>query len=681
MRRATSAFLFLLLLHAHAQMRINEVHCTRAPGSDGKGNAGDWIEVYNAGNSPTDLLGYTFAITGMIQRIETSVLVPAKGYRVLWCDNTSDEGPDHLALSLPRLGATLLLIAPDRVTVLDLFAWPALPAGVSMGRERDGERAWGYFAVPTPGYSNLRSLAATRCLAMPTIRIDGDRALITATNDATIHFTLDGTLPQSDSPLYTTPILAGTGAVLRARCFAKDAIPSPCAQYSLGIPDDAWALTISPEDLWGEHGIADRTSGNYARKGPKWQRSAGLQHGSDPDILPVGIAISGSGSRSLAKKNFRLFARDRFGSDGPIQLPDGSAWREVMLRGDATANAFLRNSFIAEVVHRSGDRVDVQASTSMPLYINGRFQGLYRMMPAKNTAWAERLNAEEPVDLIEGPGVRVVSGSSAPYKRMLNAIADHAPFDTLDRLVDMGSLIDLACFDLWTGRADHDLNVRSWRPRTKNGRWRWVLFDMDLWSTPKDLTVQRMCSSSQLETPFLPQLLGMPETRDLLLARLSTLLATTLSADRAGALADSLIGTHRTAMRDDLACWKDSLEMPSPDASHEQLLTHIRQRSAPLLKQLATKTGKRIVELELVVDPPTSGSLILEGLPLTDDRKSVSVFSDVPIGLVAIPSVGMEFAGWRGADGEGAALFVAASKGRRIVATFRPIAVSRQGGL
>ncbi|MBK8530812.1 MAG: CotH kinase family protein [Flavobacteriales bacterium] len=142
----------------------------------------------------------------------------------------------------------------------------------------------------------------------------------------------------------------------------------------------------------------------------------------------------------------------------------------------------MRNRFMELLVKNNGLNVDVQPSLPMPLYLNGAYWGLYRWMPPKDAQWLERISGSQAVDVLEGPAGVVRSGSDAHFAPAMDLLFAGAPLDSMAQRIDVANLIDLACLDLYTGRADHDLNVRCYRPRQADGRWRWVLFDMDLWA-------------------------------------------------------------------------------------------------------------------------------------------------------------------------------------------------------
>lgn len=675
MRTAVLPACILLAASVLGQVRINELQCARTAGTDGKGPNGDWVELYNAGDSTVNLEGHILVLGMRMERIRNGVVIGPGEHRVLWCDR--GPGHDHLDLKLPRKGGTLLLVAPDGTRVLDLFRWPAMMPGVSMGRTIDGGKDWGFMDRPTPGGPNAD--AVPRLLASPVVEERGGMLAITGPEEAEIRYTTDGSDAGPEAGVYRGAFPLRPGMVVRARAYAPDAIPSDEMVWTPSVADTAWALVIPPEDLVGPNGIADTLHGNHARKGKDWRRRAWVQH--DGQTYPVEMAIAGSGSRSLPKRNFKLSVRKRYGGYAPITLPDGTRWREILLRADASPNAFLRNAFIEEVQRRSGDRLEVQPSSAVPLYLNGAFQGMYRVMPAKGNEWLRSVGGDASVEIVEGPAAVPVKGSSKGYLKALEALQRGMAIDSLERLMDVGSLVELACFDLWTGRADHEMNVRAWRPRQTDGRWRWVLYDMDMWAPPADRTVQRMMGAAVPEAPFLQPILAHPALADRLLARLEALCATTLSPEQALAIADSLHARNQVLMELDHQCWKDHMPMVPPGEGIMALRDHIRHRSGILLRQLADMGRHRLLTLTVQVEPAAAGHVEVEGLFLTDRRKKMEVFGKVPLQLRAVAGEGMEFVGWKGSDDQDCNLTHVPSTDRQLVAVFRPSGLSGQGSL
>jgi hypothetical protein len=681
--------------HPGTALVINEIQAANhGTFTDELGRTPDWIELYNPNDHPLDLLGLRVAITGEQHLIDGPLRIPAFGHRLLWCDARPELGPDHLDFVLPREGGTVLLIATDGSTFIDLFTYPRLTSDLSIGRAADGSKAWSFFAHPTPGSANV--IAAPVCARANAPIADHVSGMyegpfglqFDGPGGAVIRYTLDGSEPtETHGMVWNAPLVISSNTVVRARAFAVDALPSAefVGNYFIGGPGgEAIALTVAPAGLWNDTtGIyATGLRMNHTRSGPLWERPAYMQWiGHDTAAVPLGIRISGSGSRGLAKRSFKLYARDRYDGPEKLSFADGVQCDEAMLRADAVSNAFLHNLLLETVVRTGGLELEVQTSEPAPLYLNGQYWGLYRRMPPKDAQWLKAISGARALDILEGPNATVRSGSDEHFQRALHALRTGAPMDTLAALIDLESLIDLACVDLYTARVDQDLNVRCFRPRTAEGRWRWVLFDMDLWAPANENTVERLCEVTQPETPYARELLAHPELRVRLLARLAALQATVLSEDRLDHLADSLHHRYEAAIRADHRRWADELERPDPDALLGQLKDFIAQRPAWLMAHLSAQTGMKRLTVTLEAPPAAQGTLLLEGLPLPPGRTDVAWFADVPMHLEVVPGAGFEMAGWKGSEEVDVQLTLDGARVRQARPVLRAEGLSRQDGL
>lgn len=140
---------------------INEILASNATGiTDPNGEFDDWIEIFNPGNEPVDLAGwyisddpanitrYQFPVGG------TEAIVPANGWLLIWADNQSAQGDLHTNFALSASGESVILVAPDAVSVVDRVDFGPQQTDVSYGRSIDGGLPWVEFVVPTPGASN-----------------------------------------------------------------------------------------------------------------------------------------------------------------------------------------------------------------------------------------------------------------------------------------------------------------------------------------------------------------------------------------------------------------------------------------------------------------------------------------------------------------------------------------------
>lgn len=644
---------------ACAQVLINEL----------RPSGGDGVELYNAGRSSVDLNGYTLVLGAQSFTVWRSLPLPAKGHLWIAYRPPADTAM-ALPFKLPRQGGTLLLIAPGGTAITDVFTWPDTPLGHSIGRTTDGGEGWSFFPEPSPGAPNhigaaLRGRAPAPVLSeAPGAHPSPFTVTLSADPGTRIRYSTDGSDPLGPGGQdYVAPIAIDGHRTLRARTLEDGKLPSTevSASWTVGHPGRAFVtLSTEPSALFGDSGIyAPGAQLNHTRRGRAWERRA-LLHQVDGDrhsSAAVGLRLHGSGSRGLAKRSFRVMARDRYGSpqEGFI-FTDGTRLRDGVLRADASPHAFLRNSLLETVVRRHGLHLAVQPTHPVPLYLNGRYWGLYRWMPAKNAAWLSQRAGGLPVDVLEGPSATVITGGSKHYRSAMGLLLRGAPADSLAARMDLESLIDLACLDLWSGRADHDLNVRCYRPRTAQGRWRWVLFDMDLWAPPEENTVQRMMGSTAPETPFVPQLLGHPVLRLQLLARMAALQATALHPQHLASLADSLYHAHQQELQMDHRRWELELDNPSPESALRSVRDFALQRPANVLRHLAAHTGHALVSVTIHAPPEHQGVLRLEGLELPPGTQRITAFAGVPMRVELEAREGHTCEGWKGADGDGPAL-------------------------
>ncbi len=651
--------------YAQSSLVINELQgANRRTVVDAQGRTPDWIEIYNPTDVAQNMQGMRFAVAGRQHMIEKSLVIAPHELHLLWFDGHPERGADHIGFSLPRKGGTLVLVSADGSTIMDLFTYPAMAGDLSVGRLNDGTRDWTFFTQATPGEPNHGTVQIHGRAPAPII----DSTLSSSSEHHTLgllceacdemRFTLDGTEPTAvHGTSYAGPLTLASNAVLRARAFKADQLPSKelCMTVIDGrSPEQGITLALDQRGL-SDDSIGINVEGalaNFSRRGRPWERLAMVQFnasGSAP--IPVGISIHGSGSRGLAKRSFKLHARDRY--DSPVQgmpLSEEDNYDEGILRADAGPHNFLRNLFIEEVIQRYGLEVAVQPSTPVPLYLNGSYWGLYRWMPPKDAQWLERISGAEAVDVLEGPAAVVKSGSDAHFKMAQQRLLDLMPLDSIDAVIDTRSLIDLACLDLYTGRADHELNVRCYRPRQVNGRWRWVVYDMDLWAPANENSIQRMGLSNTPETPYIPQLLQHTELHERFLARFTALQATAFAPAEARTLVDRIYRDNEAALLLDHARWQVEMPRPDPATCMRELEAYITERPASLFKHMRAHSGHKVRTVVIDVPPPTTGSVLLEGLALSPGRNEVQCFQGIRMHLEAVPANGFSFTGWKGQD-------------------------------
>lgn len=124
---------------------------------DPAGENDDWVELYNNTGSPILLTGFymTDDMTNPTKwrMTDENVIIPAKGFLVVWCDDDAGQDGVHASFKLSKGGEFIGIVAADGVTFVDSLSFGEQSTDVSMGRFPDGSSEW-MFLSPTPGGAN-----------------------------------------------------------------------------------------------------------------------------------------------------------------------------------------------------------------------------------------------------------------------------------------------------------------------------------------------------------------------------------------------------------------------------------------------------------------------------------------------------------------------------------------------
>lgn len=133
---------------------VNEILASNdEANTDEYGEYDDWFELYNPGGDDVDLAGWTLADDAVSHVIPGSLVVPAGGFQVIWCDDAADQGVAHVPFKLSGDGDVIRVIDALGTAIQDVPFGPQ-ETDVSTGRSPDGGADWEAFDAPTPGASN-----------------------------------------------------------------------------------------------------------------------------------------------------------------------------------------------------------------------------------------------------------------------------------------------------------------------------------------------------------------------------------------------------------------------------------------------------------------------------------------------------------------------------------------------
>ncbi|MEM1320774.1 MAG: CotH kinase family protein [Bacteroidota bacterium] len=535
MKKISLPFIFFLLclsllVDLEAQVLFNEL-CSDNENLilDEDGDRSDWIELYNAGSKRVSLKGYSLTDDPdeLYKWIFPEISIEPKEIMLIFAsDKNRINGELHTNFKLSKGGEEVILVKPDG-NASDQLSLPALEEDRSYGRSIDGSDQWVFFLETTPGESNNGSLSQGFA-AQP--RFDQQQAFhaqsILLTMDCNepgceIFYTIDGNRPDRSSIPYTGPVRLDTTTAVRAVTYSAGLEPSTIKTRTYFINDDhrlsVMALTTDPANLWDwETGIfqlgptADTVFPFYGANFWEETEIPIYMELSDTDQqleeeYPLGARTHGGrGARVRPNKPLRLMAKKVFGTGLMVHKffdnREVNQFERLVLRnasGDADG-AYMRDAFLHRYFINEGLDIDAMAFRPLVLYINGVYWGVMhlRERPDKHYLQYHYQADAENVDILEEEDL-VVEGDFHAFDSMqafVNAVdlQDEENFAQAARYFDVESLADYFIVQTITNNFDWPTNnIKYWRERNEESRWRFLLFDMDVslgrhvWTVPE----------------------------------------------------------------------------------------------------------------------------------------------------------------------------------------------------
>ncbi len=197
-------------------LSINEVMPNNVIGvADNTGQKEDWIELYNTGSSPINLLGYYLSddinFPTKHRLAGDNFTINPNGFLLIWASKHPERGAYHTNFSLSSQGETVYLYAPNGTTLIDSMRFGALLPNISYGDQVNGNGINRYFNAGTPNASNNNATSYTGFLNPAVFSQPGgfyaaafDLTLSNAEPGTQIYYTTDGSDPDPNNTNGTT---------------------------------------------------------------------------------------------------------------------------------------------------------------------------------------------------------------------------------------------------------------------------------------------------------------------------------------------------------------------------------------------------------------------------------------------------------------------------------------------
>jgi len=657
----------------------------------------DWIEIYNAEDSSI-YLGDFYLTDDLNEPFKWKIpdnTTIRPGWHVLFWADGKNQGR-HTNFKLSKAGEQIGLYSADG-TVIDTVFYQAQAADISFGCYPDGDSNRYFIDEPTPGAANSNQIF--RGIApIPQFSIDGGfyngNLVLELSTPATIiiRYTLDGSIPGTESLIYSSPILIDSTTAIRAQTIKRGYLSGSVITHTYFIDENISLPVVSvvtdPANLWDDEvGIyVEGTNGipGYCNTTPKnwnqdWERPVSLelfeQDGSPGFKLDAGMKIGGGCTRKYPQKSLAIYVRNQYGTskihyqifkDKPID-----SFNNIMLRnaGQDWYRTFFRDGMMQVLVK---DRMDIdwQAFKPAVLFLNGEYWGIHNIREKHNEHYLESNYGidGDNIDILSG-NASVKQGNATHYKNLLNFIESNNlnsedNYDYVKTQMEIDEYLNYQISEIYFANIDWPGgNIKYWRPQTETGKWRWILFDTDLGFgahtegqyhsnslANATATTASYYANPPWSTFLFRKLLENTGFKNDFIQRFASHLNTTFAPERALVIIDSLKAEIAPEIPRHKLKWPHSMSFGE---SWNDLVEIMREfavkRPGHVFQHIIDKFNlSGTAKLTVNVVEPGMGKILINNVAIPGISFQGTYFKDIPINCQAIPDDGYHFTGWQG---------------------------------
>ena len=474
----------------------------------------DFIEICNTSKVNVNLANYKLSDSKKAESFKAlpEMLLAPGEYCVIYCGDedyvSSSTGNIYVEFGLNRYGETVYLLDKYNV-VVDTLKYGRTQNGYSSGRDINGNGDVVYYSALTPGAANgtenlKSSLPNPEFSQKSTYLKKGTQIEITAPFGE-IHYTVDGSTPTVNSPIYIGPITVARTGVIRARNFAVGYVPSDtvCATYLTDRKHDLPVVFLTTDEanlydyntgIWATgSGASDEYPYEGANFWQNWERPVNFEYMTTDGVSQVdfdaGISVFGQYSRAQDQKSVEIKLKDKYGPQQvcyPFFGEDAvNVFSSFVLRnsGQDYNIAHIRDAYATTVIKGQMD-IDIMNYQPVVCYVNGVYHGIYDMREKIDEHYLANNHGADPdnVDLIKANS-NVKEGSFDNYEALLDYVSSHdlsndAYYQKACEYIDIDELINYWLCESFFTNTDTG-NIKFWREKTEGAKWRWIFFDVD----------------------------------------------------------------------------------------------------------------------------------------------------------------------------------------------------------
>ena len=404
-------------------------------------------------------------------------------------------------------------VLDEAASVMDSL--PKQPApNIAYGRVPNGSDTWGYEIEPSPGDKNKvdtcdeKHILGNPIFSVPgKVMANGSSFQLTLSlpegcpSGTVIRYTDNGMEPTANSTEYieTNPIIIGESKVIRAKLFCTGWLSPRSTTHSyifLGRKMTMPVISIStaPFMLYDSSlGIFANNNNDERQYQFNWRRPINIEYFEKEGKKSVinqlcETRVAGGNSRQFPVKSMNIYAHKRFGEKQfkneffPDQKPGLKKFKSLVLRngGNDFEYLYLRDALAQRVMGMNTD-IDWAAWKPVIVYVNGEYYGMLnlRERTEEDNIYAN-YDGLEDIDLFENWD-NLKEGDDVELKKFkaFYNVSGHTMAE-YENWMDCREFTNMMIMNMYNINLDFPGgNIVMWRPRTADGRWRWIAKDVD----------------------------------------------------------------------------------------------------------------------------------------------------------------------------------------------------------
>ena len=568
----------------------------------------DWIEIYNAEDTVINIGGYfiTDDLSNNLKfQIPQDSFIEPRGYFVIWADGNDTSGLTvHTNFKLNKNGEEIGLFNQNG-TIIDTVRFKDQLTNISYGRDYYEVSNWFYFFETTFNNSNMTNTYIDTIRNIKPVSSllggfynDSQSIELFSNNDSDIiRYTVDGSKPKINSQIYNFPIIIDSTTVIRAIAINNDNLPSLVSTNSFFINEQHTVPVISissdKEYFWndqtGIYSVGEDYNGgvdpnaNYTKD---WERPINIEFFNNSASeyalfnIDAGIKIHGGFSRNFPQKSLSIYLKSKYGY--PIlnfQLFDEKNIdiKIFVLRngGNDWNHAMLLDRLFTSLISNKID-IDYQSHKPSIVYINGKYWGIHNIREKIDEYYVKSNYGidENYIDMLENDpfenGINIIEGSSENYYEIIDYIAKNdirmiEHYNYIEDKIDMNEYINYQICQIYFANSDWPMNNQKyWCPRTNDGKWRWVLYDLEMFIVKRNYMYDMLSRATEINpnsydfTFLFRELLNNDFFKNTFIQRFSHYLGNIFSTYESQMILDSIHHEIEQEILEHSNRWKDS---------------------------------------------------------------------------------------------------------------------------